>query len=266
MNFLNANEQPLRVLITAGASGIGLEIAKGFMAEGCQVHICDINGAAVDAFVNEHTLGSGSVADISKVDDVEAMFNDLSGTLGGLDVLVNCAGIAGPTAPVEECDIEGWNQAVDIDLNGQFYVTRKAVPMLKQAKGGSIVNIASNAALHGFPLRSAYTACKWAMIGLTKTWAMEMGVDGIRVNAICPGSVNGPRIEGVIERDAASRGVSPDEIRTIYQRQSSMRLFVDAEDIANTAKFLASRAGKTISGQAIAVDGHTEGLTNWLES
>jgi NAD(P)-dependent dehydrogenase (short-subunit alcohol dehydrogenase family) len=139
------------------------------------------------------------------------------------------------------------------------------VPLLKAAGGGSIVNIASNAALFGFPLRSPYTAAKWAMIGLTKTWAMELGVHGIRVNAICPGSVNGPRIDGVIERDARERGMTAQAIRDVYQRQSSMRVFVEADDVARTAQFLASEAGRFISGQAIAVDGHTEGLSNWLD-
>jgi NAD(P)-dependent dehydrogenase (short-subunit alcohol dehydrogenase family) len=136
---------------------------------------------------------------------------------------------------------------------------------MKKAGGGSIINIASNAALFGFPLRSAYAAAKWGLIGLTKTWAMELGPDKIRVNALCPGSVNGPRIEGVIEKDAAERGVSTDAIRDIYQRQSSMRLFVDAQDVANMALFLSSDLGATISGQAMGIDGHTEGLSNWLD-
>jgi len=150
-------------------------------------------------------------------------------------------------------------------LNGPFYVTSKAVPLLKRAGGGSIINIASNAALFGFPLRSAYTAAKWGLIGLTKTWAMELGPDNIRVNALCPGSVNGSRIESVIKKDAVERGVSTDEIRDIYQRQSSMRLFVDAQDVANMALFLSSDLGAKISGQAMGIDGHTEGLSNWLD-
>jgi NAD(P)-dependent dehydrogenase (short-subunit alcohol dehydrogenase family) len=144
-------------------------------------------------------------------------------------------------------------------------MTRLAIPLLRQSGGGSIINMASNAAFFGFPLRSPYTASRWALIGLTKTWAMELGTDGIRVNAICPGSVSGPRIDGVIERDAASRGMSADDIRSIYLRQSSMRVFVSAEDVANLIFFLTSSRAATISGQAIAVDGHTEGLSNWLD-
>ncbi len=254
-----------RVLVTAGASGIGRCIAQTFLNHGCKVHICDLNGEQLDEFITSHPNLSGSVADVSNPSQVESLFEELKAALGGLDVLVNNAGVAGPTAEVQDIDIESWNQTINVDLNGQFYITRLAVPLLKEAGGGSIVNIASNASLFGFPLRSPYTAAKWALIGLTKTWAMEMGPDNIRVNALCPGSVNGPRIEGVIERDAQERGVKADVVRNIYQRQSSMRLFVEAEDVANMALFLSSDLGRTISGQAIAIDGHTEGLSNWAE-
>jgi NAD(P)-dependent dehydrogenase (short-subunit alcohol dehydrogenase family) len=133
--------------------------------------------------------------------------------------------------------------------------------LLKQGAAGSIINMASSAGLHGCPLRSPYVASKWALIGLTKTWAMELGPAGIRVNAICPGSVAGPRIDGVIERDAARRGTSNEHIRESYQRQSSLRRFVDASEIASLAIFLASEAGAGISGQAMSVDGHTESLS-----
>jgi NAD(P)-dependent dehydrogenase (short-subunit alcohol dehydrogenase family) len=128
-----------------------------------------------------------------------------------------------------------------------------------------MINMASNAALFGFPLRSAYAAAKWATIGLTKTWAMELGPFGVRVNALCPGSVSGPRIESVIAKDAQQRGVSEEAIRNVYQRQNSLRVFVEAEEIAQTILFLCSPAGRNISGQAIPIDGHTEGLSNWLE-
>jgi len=196
---------------------------------------------------------------------VDAMFDEVRRSCGRLDVLVNNAGIAGPTAAIEAIEPADWERTIAVDLNGQFYCTRRAVPMLKAAGGGSIINIASNAAFFGFPLRAPYTACKWALIGLTKTLAMELGTHRIRVNAICPGSVQGPRIDRVIDRDAAERGRTPAEIRAIYARQSSMRLFVSAEDVANLAFFLASAQGATISGQAIGVDGHTESLSNWLD-
>jgi len=252
------------VLVTAGASGIGLCIAQTFMAQGCKVHICDIDSSSVKQFTEVYPAATASVTDISKPVDVDQLFEDINQHYGKLDILINNAGIAGPTAAVEDIDIDAWNQTVNINLSGPFYITRKAVPLLKKSGGGSIINIASNAGLFGLPLRSAYTASKWAIIGLTKTWAMELGADNIRVNALCPGSVNGPRIEQVIERDALERAVSTASIREIYQRQSSMRLFVDAQDVANMALFLSSDLGAKISGQAMGIDGHTEGLSNWL--
>ena len=263
-NFMGLTDDKV-VLVTAGAAGIGRCIAETFLAQNCQVYICDVDEKSLQQFLSDHPQANGSIADISQADQVAALFSDIEQRYGKLDILVNNAGIAGPTAAVEDIEVTDWDKTIAIDLNGPFYVTSKAVPLLKKAKGGSIINIASNAALFGFPLRSAYAAAKWGLIGLTKTWAMELGPDKIRVNALCPGSVNGPRIEGVIEKDAAERGLSADEIRDIYQRQSSMRLFVDAQDVANMVIFLSSDLGATISGQAMGIDGHTEGLSNWLD-
>jgi len=253
------------VLVTAGANGIGKTIAETFLAHGAQVHICDVNPSDVQAFVETHPNATGTVADVSSIKDVERMFDELSQHYGKLDILVNNAGIAGPTAAVEDIKPEDWERTIAIDLNGQFYVSRLAIPLLKQAGGGSIINLSSNAGLYALPLRAPYTAAKWAVVGFTKTLAMELGPDNIRVNALCPCSVNGPRIDGVIERDAAESGSSPELIRKVYSRQSSLRRFVDAEDVANMALFLASHLGKNISGQAIGVDGHTEGLSNWTD-
>jgi NAD(P)-dependent dehydrogenase (short-subunit alcohol dehydrogenase family) len=252
-------------LITGGALGIGRAIANRFAAEGLRVHVCDADPEAVRRFRAELPVATASVADVSRVADVDLMFDEIAANYGRLDVLVNNAGISGPTAPVEEISPADWERTVAVDLNGQFYCTRRAVPFLKSAGGGSIVFISSSAAFFGYPLRTPYTACKWALIGLAKTLAMELGPHGIRVNAICPGSVRGARIDGVIERDAAKRGRSAGEIRRVYERQVSLRSFVAAEDIANTAFFLASAQGAMISGQALGVDGHTESLSNWLD-
>lgn len=252
-------------LVTGGATGIGRAIASRFAAEGWRVHVCDADPEAVRRFQAEMPSCTASVADVASVSDVDATFDAIASHHGRLDLLVGNAGIAGPTAPVEEIAPEDWDRTVAVDLNGQFYCARRAVPMLKAAGGGSIVLIASSAALFGCPLRAPYTACKWALIGFMKTLAMELGPVGIRVNAICPGSVRGPRIDGVIERDAAKRGLSAAEIRRVYQRQVSLRAFVSAEDIANAAFFLASDQGAMISGQALGVDGHTEALSNWLD-
>jgi NAD(P)-dependent dehydrogenase (short-subunit alcohol dehydrogenase family) len=253
------------VLITGGASGIGLVIARRMLADGYDVHVCDASPDAVSSLEKSDPQIGATVADIADVDAVANLFREIQLQYGGLDVLVNNAGIAGPTAAIEAIDPVEWERTIAVDLNGHFYCTRLAVPMLKKSAGGSIINIASNAAFFGFPLRAPYTACKWATIGLTKTLAMELGPFRIRVNAICPGSVSGPRIDGVIERDAAERGMTPEQIREVYLRQSSMRIFVSAEDVANLAAFLASDAGASISGQALGLDGHTEGLTNWLD-
>lgn len=253
------------VLITGAATGIGCTIAETFLSGGWRVHVCDADPGAVERFREGHPRATASVTDIADHRAVDSLFEEFLQHYGRLDVLVNNAGIAGPTAAIEDIAPADWERTVAVDLNGQFYCTRRAVPLLKAAGGGSIINIASNAALFGFPLRAPYSACKWALIGLTKTLAMELGPHRIRVNAICPGSVQGPRIERVIERDAAQRGLATAQIRDIYARQSSMRLFVTAGDVANLAWFLASDAGATISGQAIGVDGHTESLSNWLD-
>lgn len=261
---LNTFEPGRVALITAGASGIGRCIADTFMQAGAQVHICDNDEQALAEFLSSRPTASGSLADISQPAEVDRLFADIKERYGALHMLVNNAGIAGPTAAVEDIDDHAWERTVAVDLNGQFYVTRRAVPLLKAAGSAAIVNIASNAAFFGFPLRSPYTACKWAMIGLTKTWAMELGPYGIRVNAVCPGSVEGSRIDTVIQRDAQERGVSVEAVREVYARQSSLRCFVEPEDVANMTLFLASSLGAKLSGQAIGIDGHTEGLSNWL--
>ena len=249
------------VMVTAGASGIGLGIASAFLGTGCRVHICDIDSVAIAAFLQANPEATASRADVSDPQQLATAFDELVEQHGRLDVLVNNAGIAGPTAAVEDVAIADWKQTLGVDLDGPFYCTRLAVPLLKR-QGGSIINMASNAGLFGCPLRSPYAAAKWALIGLTKTWAMELGPSSVRVNALCPGSVSGERIEGVIARDAAERGIAAEQVRDMYARQSSLRTFVDAEDIANMALFLASDLGAKISGQAIAIDGHTETLSS----
>jgi len=252
------------VLVTAGGSGIGLAIAKHFATRGYRVHICDIAQRAIDVLKSEHPDITATCADVSQVTQVDNVFDDLQRLYGGLDILVNNVGIAGPTAAVEDILPEDWDNTINIDLNSIFYVTRKAVPLLKKSSG-NMINMSSNAGLFGFPLRSPYAAAKWAIIGLTKTWAMELGPHGVRVNAICPGSVNGPRIDRVVDLDAKTRGVPSQSIRDVYLRQNSLRVFVEAENIAETIDFLCSKSAQHITGQAIPIDGHTEGLSNWLD-
>ena len=261
MQFSNGTN----VLITAGASGIGRAIAETFIEKGASAHIADVSQTAIDQCLQDNPKLTASLCDVSDRGQVDQLFVDFQARYQQLDILVNNAGIAGPTAAVEDIDIDSWQQTLDVDLTGCFMVTRLAVPRLKAAGGGSIISMSSSAGLFGCPLRSPYVAAKWAIIGLTKTWAMELGPHNIRVNAICPGSVSGSRIDAVIERDSAQRGISTDKIRDLYQRQSSMRRFTEAQDVANMAVYLASELGAGISGQAIGVDGHTESLSNWLD-
>lgn len=251
-----------RALVTAGAAGIGRAIVDSFVTAGARVHICDVDEARLEA-AQTALPGIGTTrADVADADAVDRLFDDVIDRLGGLDILVNNAGIAGPTAPCEDITPEDWRRTIAVDLDGTFHCVRRAIPLLKRAGGGAIVNISSTAGLFGFPNRSPYAAAKWGVIGLTKTLAMELGPFGIRVNAICPGSVDGPRMDRVIAADAAARGLDPAAVRKAYVAQVSMRTFVDVADIANMALFVCSDAGARISGQALAVDGHTETLTS----
>ena len=253
------------VLITGAASGIGRRAAERFLERGDEVHICDVSRELVDEFLEENPSATGSVADIGNRDDADRVFVELMQRHEHLDVLVNNACVAGPSAPVDTHDEDGWDECIQINLSGTFYMTKRAVPLLRKSDGRAIINISSTAALHGYPLRSAYAASKWAMMGLMKTWAMELGPEGIRVNTVCPTSVEGPRIDEVIDREAAFRGLSVDTVREAYLRHTSMRTFVSPDDVADTILFLASNAARKISGQSISVDGHTEGLSNWLD-
>jgi NAD(P)-dependent dehydrogenase (short-subunit alcohol dehydrogenase family) len=249
-----------RVLITAGASGIGRAIADAFMAAGAHVYICDKSEANLRAYRRERPEVSGIVADVASPDEVQVLFDSVLSELGGLEVLVNNAGIAGPTAPVEDIDPNEWAETMNVNINGQFHCARLAVPALKKAGSGSIVNISSVAGRLGYPLRTPYAASKWAVVGFTKSLAMELGPSGIRVNAILPGVVAGERIRGVIGARASVLGVSYEEVEARYLGQASLRRMVSAEDIANMVLFLCSNAGANISGQALSVCGNVEVL------
>lgn len=251
-------------LISAGASGIGRVIAETFLAHDCRVHVFDIDADAISSFIKRNPGASGTTADVADAGEVADVFDEVESRYGRLDVLVNNAGIAGPTADVEEIEPADWDQTIAVNLNGHFYCTRMAIPFLKDSRG-TIINIASCVAFSGCPGRAPYTASKWAIIGLTKTLAMELGPEGIRVNAICPGAVDGERLDAVIERDARKHGQSVETIRDVYLRQSSLRTSVSPQDVANLALFLISDLALKISGQAIGVDGHTETLSNRLD-
>ena len=240
-----------RVLVTAGASGIGRAMADGFDAAGYDVWVADVDEAAL-ADVPSHWTGVR--CDASSEPEMAALF----ARVDGLDVLCANAGIAGPTALVEDIDLAEWQRCVSVNLEGAFLASKYAAPLMKAAGSGAITVTSSTAGIYGYPNRAPYAAAKWGMIGLMKTLAMELGPFGIRANAICPGAVEGPRMEGVLEREAAAKGMTRDQVYEGYAVGTSMRSFVTAKDIADMAVFLGSDSARMVSGQIISVDGHTE--------
>jgi NAD(P)-dependent dehydrogenase (short-subunit alcohol dehydrogenase family) len=250
----------LRVLITAGAGGIGLATARAFVREGARVHVSDVDRAAIDALATSDPALLRNVCDVADRSQVAAMFDEALRALGGLDVLVNNAGIAGPTAKCEDIAPEAWERTLAVNITGQFHCAQLAIPHLRGSGNASIVNLSSAAGRFGFPLRTPYSASKWAVIGFTKSLSIELGGDGIRVNAICPGSVAGARIESVYGAKAAARGVDYAVVLEEALAKTSLRRLVTADDIANMIVFLCSPAGANISGQAIAVDADVQAL------
>ncbi len=247
----------LRVLVTAGANGIGLAIARAFAGEGARVHLCDVDDVALAALGKSDPQLTTSRCDVSDRTAVAAMFDDATAALGGLDVLVNNAGVAGPTAKVEEMHPEDWDRCVAICLTGQFNCARLAVPLLRQSKNASIVNISSAAGRLGFAMRSPYAAAKWGVVGFTKSLSIELGPDNIRVNAILPGLVAGDRQRRVLEAKAQQRGISYAEMERIAFSYTSIKDYVTPEQIADQILLMCSPRGKTISGQAISICGDT---------
>ena len=243
----------LRVLITAGAGGIGRAMTEVFFKAGARVHICDVVQASIDETKAAFPGVTGCLADVSKLGDVDRLFADVQSNLGGLDCLINNAGIAGPTGKVEESDVGDWERCIAVDLNGMFYCTRLAVPMLKKSGGGSIINLSSAAGRLGFPYRTPYAAAKWGVVGFSKSLSMEVGEDKIRVNAIQPGVVQGARIDKVIAEKAEAVGISFEEQRSISLERVSMKQMVSPYDIANMALYLASPVGAAVTGQALSV-------------
>lgn len=245
----------LRVLVTAGAAGIGRVFASTFFEAGAKVFICDVDPAGLPGFRTAFPEIGASLADVSVPVQVDAMFVEAVAFLGGLDVLINNAGISGPTAKVEDISIADWDRTIAVDLNSMFYCTRRAVPLIKAAGGGSIINLSSIAGRLGYPLRTPYSAAKWAVVGFTKSLAIELGPSNIRVNAIQPGVVAGDRVDRVIHAKAKALGITFDAYREQFVSTISLRRMVSAQDIANMALFLATPAGQNISGQALSVCG-----------
>lgn len=248
------------VAITGGAGGIGLAIALRLAKAGMRLAVSDIDDDAMRALANEFPDAICAHADVSDDAEVAAFFSRIADEAGRLDVLVANAGIAGPTGRVDEISPADFRRCLDIGLGGQFACAHHAAPMLRAQRGGSIICISSVAGKYGYAYRTPYAAAKHGVIGLAQSLAKELGPDNIRVNAILPGIVEGPRMDGVIADRARAEGVSEAAMRTQYLAKVSMRRMVTAQDVAETVAFLVSPAGANVSGQSIAVDANVETL------
>lgn len=244
-----------RVMITAGGAGMGRATAIAMHKLGATVFTCDLDEAGLASLPDAITT---FVCDVSDPSALDRIFDQI--LPDGLDIMVNNAGIGGPTKPVEKVSNEEWQQCMGVCIDSQFYCTRRVVPVFKAQQSGVIINLVSAAGILGFPNRSPYVAAKWAVTGFTKSMAMELGPDNIRVNGIVPGNVNGDRMERVIHAHAEAEGISPDEVRRLYAIGTSMQCYVDPEEIADMICFLCSDYGRHVSGQIVGVDGHTETL------
>jgi NAD(P)-dependent dehydrogenase (short-subunit alcohol dehydrogenase family) len=247
-----------RVMITAAASGIGRVMAEAFAADGAELIVSDIDEAALAATRSAHPDWSVSRVDVTDPAALDDWFDRSRIDADGLDVLINNAGIAGPIGPVEAISLDGWRQCMAVGIDAQFVTCRRAVPIFKRQRHGTIINMSSTSGLYGVGLRSPYVASKWAVIGFTKSLAIELGDWNVTVNAICPGVVAGDRMTRVIEAEASQRGKTPEEVRAEYVGGQSIKRFVDPREIASLALYLASPAARIITGQALSVDGHAE--------
>ncbi|MGE0312602.1 MAG: SDR family oxidoreductase [Lautropia sp.] len=262
----------LRVVVTAGGSGIGRAIADAFVREGASVCVCDVDPAAIAGLDDGGSAAplSGAVCDVADRDALAEFFDTAISRLGGLDCLVNNAGIAGPTGAVQDVDPTDWDRCLAVNLTGQFNCARLAIPHLlasaRATDGGaapncSIMNVSSLAGRFGFALRSAYAASKWGVIGFSKSLALELGPFGIRVNSLLPGIVAGDRQRRVLAAKAAARNVDFDEIERLAFSYTSIKTYVTAQQLADLVVFTASPRAATISGQALSVCGDTNMLS-----
>ena len=257
MALLNLKNK--KIVISAGASGIGWATAKIFLSKGANVYLCDIDTKNISR-VKKHPLNNKRLfiheCDASDEYDVENFFGKIKKKTKKIDALINNVGIAGPTGTIEKLKSEDWETTLKVNVISHFYFTKLAIPMLKKNKGGSIINISSGAGIMGFPLRSPYAASKWAVVGMTKTLAMELGKYKIRVNAICPGTIKGNRMVKVIKDKANFLNASKKKIEKEFVSMASMNCWIYEEDIGKMCSFLISEESERISGQVIGVDGN----------
>ncbi len=247
-----------RVLITAAASGIGLAIARRFVADGHRVHICDVNPQAVESARVTLQGAGATVTDVGQPKQVESLFAEALGWMGGIDVLINNHGVAGPRGFIEDLDYEEWDQCIRVNLGGMFYTIKNAVPHMKRQRSGCILNLSTSSARTMLPKRAAYVAGKVGVLGLTKNCARELGPWNIRCNTVLPGFMNNARGRGVLAKVAADKGIPAEQLEQEALQYISMRTWIEMDEIADLCAFLASDQAKHISGQEIAVDGNAE--------
>ena len=250
-----------KIIISAGASGIGLATVKICLSKGAFVYLCDLDIKSLNK-LNKHPLINKKlftyICDASNENQVSKFFDKVKKKTKKIDALINNVGVAGPTGSLEKIKSKDWENTLQVDINSHFYFTKRAIPLIKKSKNGSIINISSTAGILGFPLRSPYAASKWAIIGITKTLAMELGRYNIRVNAVCPGTIKGERMKRVIRDKAKFKKVSPKKIEKDFISMSSMKQWILEDDIGKMCSFLISDDSLRVSGQVISVDGHTE--------
>ena len=257
--MLGNSLQNKKIIISAGASGIGWATAKICVAKGALVYLCDVDPKAINK-VKKHPLYNKRifVSEIDASDETEVIgfFHKIKNKFRNLDALINNVGIAGPTGTIEKLDSSEWENTLHVNVNSHFYFTKQAIPLLKKSKTSSIINISSGAGIMGFPLRSPYAASKWAVVGMTKTLAMELGKYKIRVNAVCPGTIKGDRMKRVIRDKAKFTKISSKKIENEFVSMASMNSWIYEDDIGKTCAFLISDEAERISGQIIGVDGN----------
>tara|TARA_B100000287_G_scaffold277699_1_gene261654 strand:+ start:568 stop:1353 length:786 start_codon:yes stop_codon:yes gene_type:complete len=252
-----------KIIISAGASGIGWAISKICLSRGAIVFLCDIEKKYLNK-ARKHPLNKKKLftyeCDASDEYEVSNFFNEINKKTKKIDALVNNVGVAGPTGTIEKLSSEDWERTLKINVISHFYFSKLAIPMLKKNKGGSIINLSSGAGIMGFPLRSPYAASKWAIAGMTKTLAMELGKFKIRVNAICPGTIKGDRMKRVIRDKSNFTKNSKKIIEKDFVSMASMNCWIYEDDIGKMCSFLISEDAARISGQIIGVDGNATRL------
>jgi len=258
MSSPDLDVRDLSVIVTAGAGGAGRVIAATFADAGARVLTCDLDAQAVAEFGAARPDIAVLEGDVGEEGTVDRVFAEAERRHGFVDVLVNNVGIAGPTAVVEEISMDDWAGSLRANLTSHFLCARRAVPNMKARRTGLIVNISSGSAKTGLPLRLPYVVTKGAILSLTTNLARELGPHGVRVNAILPGAIRGERIQRVIASKAAALGIPAADYERDLLRYVSLRTMVEPEDIAAMILFLASPAGRRITGQLIGVDGNVE--------